>query len=179
MRCFRQIYMTAIIFIILLILSLQVSAENIFEKEVEKEASAVKFLREVQKGRYDIVTTQELKSWIDSGKEMVLIDAMPYGHYKKKHIPGALQFLFPIPEMSSWDTSETDGKSKTDYIKLLGPDMEKAIVIYCGFVKCTRSHNGAVWARQLGYKNVYRHPGGIYAWEGAKYDLESGSRSNN
>jgi rhodanese-related sulfurtransferase len=44
-------------------------------------------------------------------------------------------------------------------------------VIYCGFVKCTRSHNGAAWAVRNGYTNVYRYPGGIFAWKGAKYPV--------
>ena len=43
-----------------------------FEKEVEKEAGAVKLVREVQRGGYDVVTTEELKKWIDSGKDMLL-----------------------------------------------------------------------------------------------------------
>jgi rhodanese-related sulfurtransferase len=55
---------------------------------------------------------------------------------------------------------------------MLGTDKEKTIVIYCGFVKCTRSHNGATWAVKLGYKNVYRYSGGVFAWKGAKYPLE-------
>ena len=159
--------------VLVLILALTVSGESIFEKEVEKEAAAVKLLREVQKGEYSVVTTPELKEWIDSGKELIIIDAMPYDHFKKKHIPDARQFLFPIPDMEKWDTDLTDKKTEIDYSNLLGSDKEKIIVIYCGFVKCTRSHNGAVWARQLGYKNVYRYPGGIYAWEGAEYELES------
>ncbi|MGD8334165.1 MAG: rhodanese-like domain-containing protein [Desulfobacterales bacterium] len=46
------------------------------------------------------------------------------------------------------------------------------MVIYCGFVKCTRSHNGAAWAVKLGYKNVYRYPGGIFAWKGADFPVE-------
>ena len=54
-------------------------------------------------------------------------------------------------------------------MQLLGLDKSKLIVIYCGFVKCTRSHNGAIWAVKNGYTNVYRHPGGIFAWKGAKY----------
>jgi rhodanese-related sulfurtransferase len=37
-------------------------------------------------------------------------------------------------------------------------------------VKCTRSHNGAVWAKKLGYKNVYRFSGGIFAWKGAGFE---------
>ena len=40
------------------------------KKEMETEASAVKLLREVERGHYKIVTTEELKGWIDSGKEL-------------------------------------------------------------------------------------------------------------
>jgi rhodanese-related sulfurtransferase len=144
-----------------------------FEKEVEKEAGAVKLVREVRRGGYDVVTTEELKKWIDSGKDMLIVDTMPYENsYKKQHVPGAVQFLFPIPDMKEWDTKETGGKSLEDLKKLLGGDKEKPIVIYCGFVKCTRSHNGAAWAVKLGYKNVYRYPGGIFAWKGADFPVE-------
>ncbi|MCF8108741.1 MAG: rhodanese-like domain-containing protein [Desulfohalobiaceae bacterium] len=147
--------------------------DNKFEKELEKEAGAVKLVREVQRGGYDVVTTQELKKWIDSGKEMLIVDTMPYeDSYKKQHVPGAVQFLFPIPDMKEWDSKKTGGKTLADYKKLLGDDKDKTIVIYCGFVKCTRSHNGAAWAVKLGYKNVYRQPGGIFAWRGADYPIE-------
>ncbi|MBM4137012.1 MAG: rhodanese-like domain-containing protein, partial [Nitrospira sp.] len=44
--------------------------------------------------------------------------------------------------------------------------------IYCGFTKCTRSHNGAMWAVKLGYKNVYRYPGGIKGWVEADYPVD-------
>jgi hypothetical protein len=73
---------------------------NKFEKEVEKETGAVKLVREVQRGGYDVVTTEELKKWMDAGKEMLIVDTMPYeDSYKKQHVPGAAQFLFPIPDM--------------------------------------------------------------------------------
>jgi rhodanese-related sulfurtransferase len=144
-----------------------------FEKELEKETGAVKLVREVQRGGYDVVTTEELKKWIDSGKEMVIVDTMPYADsYKKQHVPGAVQFLFPIPDMQEWDTKETDGKTREDFKKMLGDDKDRLIVIYCGFVKCTRSHNGAAWAVKLGYNNVYRYPGGIFAWKGADFPIE-------
>ncbi len=149
------------------------SAKNKFEKEVEKEQEAVKLVREVQQGGYDVITAKELKDLIDSGKDILIIDTMPYdASYKKMHVPGAEQFLFPIPEMNAWDIKETDGKTIDDFKALLGPDMSKTIVIYCGFVKCTRSHNGAMWATKLGYKNVLRFPGGIFAWKGAEYPVE-------
>jgi rhodanese-related sulfurtransferase len=148
-------------------------AKNKFEKEVEKEQAGVKLVREVQQGGYDVITAKELKDLIDSGKDILIIDTMPYdASYKKMHVPGAKQFLFPIPEMKAWDTQETDGKTIDDFKAFLGPDMSKTIVVYCGFVKCTRSHNGAMWAQKLGYKNVLRFPGGIFAWKGAKYPTE-------
>jgi thiosulfate/3-mercaptopyruvate sulfurtransferase len=148
-------------------------AKNKFEEELDKEKDAVKLVREVQKGGYNVVTAEELKQWIDQGKGMILVDTMPFeDSYKKAHVPGAKQFLFPIPDMSAWDTKETAGKTQEDYEKLLGQDKEKIIVIYCGFVKCTRSHNGAIWAKKLGYKNVYRFAGGIFAWKGAGYKTE-------
>ena len=96
----------------------------------------------------------------------------PINKAKKQHVPGAVQFLFPIPDMKEWDTKETDGKSTDDFKQLLGDNKDKLIVIYCGFVKCTRSHNGAAWAVKLGYKNVYRYPGGIFAWKGADFPIE-------
>lgn len=144
-----------------------------FEDEVEKEKEAVKLVREVQRGGYGVVTVDELKSWMDAGKDMLIIDTMPFeASYKKEHVPGAKQFLFPIPELESWGGDELGG-SQDDYVKLLGPDKDRLIVIYCGFVKCTRSHNGAMWAKKLGYTNIYRFPGGIFAWKGADFESES------
>lgn len=144
-----------------------------FEEELEKEQGAIKLAREIQRGGYDIVSTEELKKMLDEKKDILVIDTMPFeDSYKKEHVPGAKQFLFPIPDMLTWDTKETGGKTIDDYRAMLGPDTEKTVVIYCGFVKCTRSHNGAVWARRIGYKNVLRYPGGIFAWKGAKYPVQ-------
>jgi thiosulfate/3-mercaptopyruvate sulfurtransferase len=147
--------------------------DNKFEKEMEKETGAVKLVREVQRGGYDVVATEELKKWIDSGKDMLIVDTMPYeDSFKKQHVPGAVQFLFPIPDMKVWDAKETDGKTVEDFKRLLGDNKDKPIIIYCGFVKCTRSHNGAAWAVKLGYNNVFRYPGGIFAWKGADFPIE-------
>lgn len=174
MRMMKTMFVLAVLGIFVMGLATpSLAFMNKFEKEVEKEQGAVKLVREVQRGGYDVVTTEELKNWIDAGKDMVIIDTMPFeASYKKVHVLGAKQFLFPIPEMVVWDSKETNGKSKEDFMALLGPDKNKTVVIYCGFVKCTRSHNGAAWANKLGYMNVYRYPGGIFAWKGAKYPIE-------
>jgi thiosulfate/3-mercaptopyruvate sulfurtransferase len=137
-------------------------------KEMDTEKIAVTFAREVERGGYKMVTTEELKGWIDQKKEMLIIDTMPFeDSYKKQHVPGAVQMEFPIPEMT-----QLDDKKKADFEKMLGPNKDRLIVIYCGFVKCTRSHNGAMWAVKMGYKNVYRYPGGIKTWDEAGYPVE-------
>jgi rhodanese-related sulfurtransferase len=146
-----------------------------FEQEVATEESAVKLARETVKGDYELITTEELKELVDSEQDFVLIDAMPYGEsYEDEHIPGAKNFAFTKDhEMKEWKDSDADGKTQADYVKILGDDKEKLIVVYCGFTKCLRSHNAAIWAKKLGYENVKRHPGGIYAWKGKGYDTEA------
>jgi thiosulfate/3-mercaptopyruvate sulfurtransferase len=128
--------------------------------ELDTEKLAVKFSQEVAKGGYKVVTTEELKGWIDKKENMLIVDTMPFADsYKKNHIPGAVQIEFPIEELT-----QLDDKTKAEFEKLLGPDKARKIVFYCGFTKCGRSHNGAMWAMKLGYTNVYRYPGGIKAW---------------
>lgn len=160
---------TALVFCSMFLLSVSVNCFGAWgSKELETEASAVKFANEVIRGGYKIVSADELKKWIDEKKNMLIVDTMPYeDSYKKEHIPGAVQFEFPIPELTNLDE-----KTKEAFLRVLGSDKEIPIVIYCGFVKCTRSHNGAMWAVKLGYNNVYRYPGGIKAWNEADYPVE-------
>jgi len=161
---------------LVLLLALATPSHALFGgDELELEGKAAKLAKEAIRGGYNIVETAELKTWIDAKKDMLIVDTMPLeDSFKKNHVPGAKQFLFPVPDMTSWDAKETAGKSQDDFAALLGPDKNKLIVFYCGFVKCTRSHNGAVWAKQMGYTNVYRYPGGIMAWMDADYPIEKG-----
>ena len=173
MRTGKTVFNLVVCGLFMLGCSGSVSNKNKFEKEVDNEQAAVKLVREAQQGGYNVITAKELKDLIGSGKGLLVIDTMPYdASYKKAHVPGAKQFLFPIPEMKEWNTKETGGKTLDDFQALLGPEKDKLIVVYCGFVKCTRSHNGAMWAVKLGYKNVLRFPGGIFAWQGAGYPTE-------
>lgn len=168
-------YLLKLVIMSLIVMGLSVPAlaKDKFELELEKDAEAVKLVRDTKAGGYEVINAEELKKLIDSKKDILIVDTMPYeDSYKKEHVPGAKQFLFPIPIMQTWDAKETGGKSLDDFAAFLGPDKDKTIVFYCGFVKCTRSHNGAMFAKQLGYTNVYRFPGGIFAWKGADYKVE-------
>src|SRR3989339_405923 len=141
-------------------------------KELELEKNSVTLAKETERGGYKLITTPELKAWIDQKKPMMVIDTMPLeDSYKKQHVPGAVQYDFPIPEVK-----EMDEAARAKFEQFLGPDKDKTLVIYCGFVKCTRSHNGAMWAMKLGYKDVYRCPGGIKAWDEAGYPVAKGDK---
>jgi thiosulfate/3-mercaptopyruvate sulfurtransferase len=169
----KELLRAGIIGMVVLGFSIPAIAKDKFELEFEKDQEAVKLVRDTKAGGYEVISTEEFKKFIDSKKDILIVDTMPYeDSYKKEHVPGAKQFLFPIPIMETWDAKETGGKSLDDFAAFLGPDKDKTIVFYCGFVKCTRSHNGAAFAKKLGYKNVYRFPGGIFAWKGADYKLE-------
>ena len=160
-------------FLIFCMLAVFTSPAFAFEwgsKELETEKVAIKLTREVVSGGYGIVGTDELKEWIDDGKKMLIVDTMPLeASYVKQHLPGAVQFEFPIDELT-----ELDADMQTAYLELLGTHKDMLVVIYCGFTKCGRSHNGAFWAKKLGYTNIFRYPGGIKAWAQADYPVAKG-----
>ncbi len=142
--------------------------------EKDLEAKAVLLARETIAGDYQLMTIDELHALQAKDPKALVIDTMPLeDSYNKNHVPGAVQFLFPIPPMPEWNTGETAGKTQDEFIAMLGPDKDRPLIFYCGFVKCTRSHNGAIWARKLGYNNVYRMPGGIIGWKEAGYPADS------
>jgi thiosulfate/3-mercaptopyruvate sulfurtransferase len=168
MKKTSAIVMGGLVFVVAL--ALAGCGQNWSGKELATETSGVNLSREVSRGGYKLVTTTELKEWIDAKKPMMIIDTMPLeDSYKKQHVPGAVQYEFPIPEVK-----EMDDAAKAKFEQFLGPDKDKTLVFYCGFVKCTRSHNGAMWAMKLGYKNVYRYPGGIKAWGEASFPVAKG-----
>ena len=92
-------------------------------------------------------------------ENVMIIDARPKrAKYDKGHIPMAVS----IPD-SQFD-------KMTDK---LPADKNTLLIYYCGGVKCKLSHKSAMKAEKLGYTNVLRHPGGIFAWKGAEYPTES------
>ena len=140
---------------------------GVSEANVQAEFLAMKAAGEKERGGYELMSLEELKTKLDAKEDMLVVDTMPYeASYKKQHIPTAVQFEFPIPEMNTMDEG-----TEQQYRDLLGPDKDKMIVVYCGFVKCGRSHNGAMWAVKLGYTNVYRCLGGIRGWKEAGYPV--------
>lgn len=147
-------------------------AGNSLLLETATEAIALKLANEVQQGGYKLLSVADLKKMIDAKEDMVLVDAHPPEEFLLAYIAGATNYGFQSNRNGKWE-EDALGKSQDDYRKMLGPDLNKKIVFYCGFTKCGRSHNAAMWAKQFGYTNIYRVPGGISAWMDAGYPYKT------
>ena len=77
---------------------------------------------------------------------MVLVDTIPADRFEKTKIKGAVNAGLP-KEMKDLKPEE-----KEAFLKTLGDNKDKKIVIYCGFVACERSNVGAVLAKKLDIK---------------------------
>jgi len=103
------------------------------------------------KGNYASVSADWMKRQVDSGADMMIVDARPKrSKYDKGHIPGAVS----IPDMYFEKMTDT-----------LPADKNKMLVFYCGGLKCPLSHKSAKKALKLGYTNVRVFAGGYPAWK--------------
>lgn len=87
---------------------------------------------------------------------MVIVDTMLAKHFDKKRIPGVVNSELPV-KMNDVTPEEMEV-----FLKALGTDKNKTIIVYCGFVGYARSDVGARLALEAGYKNVYRVLGGTF-----------------
>lgn len=134
--------------------------------EVPIDKAVVKFAADVKDGGYKVVDTEELKKWLDEGKQITVISSLPVNDDKGLGtLPGAVNGAMPKSE------KELTPAEKDNLLKVAGADKEEIIVVYCGFVACRRSHIGAKILVESGFQNVYRYPGGIIAWKEAGYPL--------
>jgi rhodanese-related sulfurtransferase len=143
--------------------------------ELDVQEQAINLANQTIEGGYTLMKIEELKALIDSGEDFVLIDAHPRREFVLAYIDGATNFGFQSKRAGVWeeDVDIDGGATQEEYKAALGDDMDKKIVIYCGFTRCGRSHNAAMWARSMGYTNVYRAPGGVTGWVQAGYPYKT------
>lgn len=136
--------------------------------EIPIENAAVKLVEDIHASdyKYKLIKTDELKKWYDEGKQFTIISTLPieedelYGT-----LPGTLNAGLPMTE------AELTEAYRENLVKVAGTDKDKTIVVYCGFVACRRSTLGAKILADNGFKNVYKYPGGIVAWEEKGYPV--------
>jgi rhodanese-related sulfurtransferase len=105
------------------------------------------------------IGTEELREKIESGAELVLVDALSPISYAGAHLPGAIN----IPPHS---VDALAGRRI--------PDRETEVVVYCNGSDCDSSVEVAFRLIELGYSNVRHFAGGKPAWREAGLPLEGG-----
>ena len=120
------------------------SAKDGKENEVEK--AAIKLVKATKTGDYNLISADGLKKSIDNNEDMILVDTIPADRFEKTKIKDAVNAGLP-KEMKDLKPEE-----KEAFLKTLGDNKDKKIVIYCGFVACERSNVGAVLAKKLDIK---------------------------
>jgi rhodanese-related sulfurtransferase len=134
--------------------------------EVPIEKAAVKFSQDIKDGGYKVVGTEELKKWLDEGRKLTMISALPAAEDKQFGLlPAAVNGVMPKSE------KELTSADKDNLLKVAGSNKDQPVVIYCGFVACRRSHIGARILVENGFKNVYRYPAGITGWSESGFPL--------
>lgn len=134
--------------------------------EQKIEAAAIRLMAATEEVGYTNISTEDLKKKIDAGDDMIIIDTMPKKSYDSNRIPGALNAELPVK------IEDVTDEQRAAFVEALGQDKEKTIILYCGFVSCERSHVGAIIAKEEGFTNILRQPGGIIAWIDAGYEVE-------
>ena len=152
-----------------------VQSVKTIKNEVDAEAFATDLYNQVNKGKYKLVSTAKLKKWVDK-KSAVVVDTMPAGWFAQRHIPGAVQATAGGEDGSKAPAFLMTKAEKKKLLKVVKKatkgNKKKPVVLYCGFTKCQRSHQAAMYLKKKGYKKVYRYAGGISAWVDANYPIE-------
>ena len=104
------------------------------------------------------IKREQIKEYLDHGKPLIIVEALPQKYYEAEHLPGALN----MPH---------------DEIKLIAPtslpDKEAIIVVYCASTECRNSRIATETLQKMGYTNVFEYVEGKQHWLQANYPVES------
>ena len=105
------------------------------------------------------IDRDELRRLLDSGDEVVLIDALSPMAYAHSHLPGAVNIT------PDW----VDSRARRRI-----PDIETGVVVYCADAACSSSVRVAERLLELGYRNVRHYAEGKRDWVDAGLPVEGG-----
>jgi rhodanese-related sulfurtransferase len=108
------------------------------------------------------ITREELWQRIESGDELVLVDALAPMSFAHSHLPGAINLP---PE---W--VDERGPQRI-------PDLDTEVVVYCATSTCDSSVIVGNRLVELGYRNVSHYAGGKRDWIEAGLRVEGGVTS--
>jgi rhodanese-related sulfurtransferase len=105
------------------------------------------------------ISRESLWRMLQSGDELVLVDALSPMSYAASHLPGAINMS---PEF-------VDGRARRRI-----PDLNTEVVVYCESTTCDSSAEVANRLIELGYRNVRHYAEGKRDWVEAGLPLEGG-----
>lgn len=104
------------------------------------------------------LNTSALKTLMDTGIPLVILDARSGQWDDGTRIPGALSL---------------NAESKAEEIAKIIPTKESLVVTYCSNLKCPASDMLYKHLKSLGYTNVIEYPEGIQGWKEAGHQVKS------
>ena len=114
--------------------------------------------------RFDELSPEQLRQWMDEGRNFLLIDVLPSFHYQKVHAPTAQNAcVFEVTFL--------------DQMRAISDDANATIVL-CG--SSSRSMDSITAAQKLernGYRDLHILKGGVEAWREAGLDLDGDAAS--
>ncbi|WP_394954753.1 rhodanese-like domain-containing protein [uncultured Helicobacter sp.] len=146
-----------------------------FEQNPDQNPAMEDALALIQRARasgYELIDSHTLARNLDS---YIIIATLPRGIYNLGLIPGAKHFGFAkspsgqeIGKTDQW-TQDALNRSQQEFIEFLGAQKDAKILFYDEgddiFAPVGSAHTALLWAKSLGYTNLYRLVGGFGAWK--------------
>jgi rhodanese-related sulfurtransferase len=95
------------------------------------------------------INRDELKQKLDHPKKSILIEALPPEHFRKAHLPGAINI--PVDQIRSQAPQ-------------LIPNKDIEVIVYCASPTCHASRQAADELTAMGYDKVRHYSGGKEDW---------------
>ena len=96
------------------------------------------------------VRTDELKTWVDENKEMILVDARSEQYFDGSLLPSAVWLPYDAPEQ---------------VLEQALPSKDSLIVVYCKSDACPASQYMVDRLMDKGYTSVYKYKDGLQDWK--------------
>ncbi|MCX7048971.1 MAG: redoxin domain-containing protein [Candidatus Sumerlaeota bacterium] len=109
------------------------------------------------KAKVEAISKDTLKTWMNDGKDLTVVDVLMPDAYKEAHIKGAINIPY-------------------DAIKKRAKELkpESRIVVYCASFQCKASEEAARDLAALGFKDVRVYQGGIKEWRDSGLPVDKG-----
>jgi rhodanese-related sulfurtransferase len=104
------------------------------------------------------ITADQIKSRLDRGDGLILVEALPEKSFREGHLPGAKN----VPVDENFEAR----------IRQAVPDTSAEVAVYCANTECPASEEAAGKMEALGYENVYEYVEGKEGWQEAGLPLE-------